>query len=138
MPFLLQIPFLTKAIFRVSFSFSFMFFTSTNPRGFSQLSSVTRPSGDAPKNPWLLETVGDFLRPRTLVHFTIKRTVYFSNTNGSLQSRSNNLIQSCSTIRDRRRTHTQSYVFSTTRDSNFPVFTCTVIFRAHNIVMHLN
>ena len=56
-------------------------------------------------------TVGDFLRPRTLVHFTIKSTVYFSNANGLLQSRSNNLIQSRSTIRDRRRTHTQSYAY---------------------------
>ena len=37
--------------------------------------------------------VGDFLRPHMLVHLTIKRTVYFSNTNGLLQSRSNNLIQ---------------------------------------------
>ena len=37
--------------------------------------------------------VGDFLRLHMLVHLTIKRTVYFSNTNSLLQSRSNNLIQ---------------------------------------------
>ena len=82
--------------------------------------------------------VGDFLRPRALVHLTIKRTVYFSNTNGLLQSRSNNLIQSRSTIRDELTPNPRFFEVFTTRDSNFPVFTCTVNPLAHNIVMHLN